>query len=154
MAAKSSCNTLVTNGFHLEDLPKLKDRVREAVRLHAQDNSYKDFPNEFDCSHCGDNHPLTAEELRDALFRGPGQTDFVATYNEYMAMINGVPASSVGVDYTNGVSGNSDVEISSVINPLEPKGEDPEDPDPVEEDITPDVRESEKLIFEGTGEDK
>lgn len=137
MTLEANCNTLITNGVNLQDLPKIISLVREAVRLHAQDNSYQSYPTQFNCSHCGNEHSLTAEEIRDILFRGPGQVDFVATYNEFLALIAGIPASQPGSGFTNGVATNTESEIGHVINPSLVVNT-PIDPIPVEEDVVDD----------------
>lgn len=138
MTLNPNCNTLTTNGFHLEDLPAIRAQVMEAVKLHAQDNSYTNFPTQFNCSHCGNQHSLTPEEIRDSLFRGPGQVDFVASYNEYLAAINGIPAAQVGDGFTNSISSSTDTEISKVINPAEVINT-PVDPEPVAADVVTEV---------------
>jgi len=115
MSLAEKCNTLITNDFHLADLPVIRERVREAVRLHAQDNSYDSFPEEFKCSHCGNEHALTPEEVKNALFTGPGQVDLVASSNEYMAILNKTPVASAGEDYNNGVSRSSSFNVAEVI---------------------------------------
>ena len=150
MTVAPNCNTFTTTGFNLQDLPKIRASVSEAVRLRAQDPSYTDFPSSFTCSHCGRDHALTPEEIRDGLFRGPGQVDFVASYNEYLAAINGIPAAEVGSGFTNGVATNADVEISRVINPVEVV-DTPVDPDPVEEDLSPDIEKDDQEIVTETG---
>lgn len=134
MTTVPNCNTLITNGVNLQDLPSIMNSVREAVRLHAQDSSYNLYPNAFVCSHCGNAHSLTAEEIRDILFRGPGQVDFVATYNEFMALIAGIPASQPGSGFTNGVATNTELEVGHVIDPSLVINT-PVDPDPVEEAV-------------------
>jgi hypothetical protein len=118
-----SCNTFITTGFSLHDLPVIKERVREAVKLHAQDTSWNSFPTNFNCSHCGSEHALNSSEVKKALFDFPGRTDFVATYNEYMAMLDKVPVASIGKDYTNGISDGSNVDIVEMINPAEEEEE-------------------------------
>lgn len=153
MTLTANCNTLITNGVNLQDLPTIMASVREAVRLHAQDNTYQSYPTQFNCSHCGNQHSLTAEEIRDILFRGPGQVDFVATYNEFMALIAGIPASQPGSGFTNGVATNTESEIGHVVNPSLVVNT-PTDPIPVEEDVTEDdeiVTADEKVVKDTGG---
>lgn len=150
MTVVDNCNTFVTTGFNLQDLPTIRASVHEAVKLHAQDPSYVDFPNSFVCSHCNQAHALTPEEIRDGLFRGPGQVDFVASYNEYLAAIDGIPAAQVGSGFINGVATNADTEISRVINPAEVI-DTPVDPDPVEEDLSQDIKQDDETIVEESG---
>lgn len=115
MSLADNCNTFITNGFHLEDLAPLRGRVRESVRLHAQDNSFKDFPSDFHCSHCNNSHPISPEGIKKALFEGPGQVDFMASNNEYLAMIEQVPVASLGDDYGNGTSRDTKFVVSELI---------------------------------------
>ena len=150
MTLVANCNPLTMNGFNLQDLPVIKAQVREAVLLHAQDNSYTGFPTQFNCSHCGNQHALTPEEIRDGLFRGPGQTDFVASYNEYLAAINGIPAASLGSGFTNGVSTSTDTEIDKVINPAAVINT-PVDPDPVAADVITEVATDDHAIVVESG---
>jgi hypothetical protein len=140
MDVAPDCNTFTTTGFNLHDLPTIRAQVREAVLFHAQDKSFNLFPNAFVCSHCGDPHALTPEQIKNGLFRGPGQVDFVASLNEFLAAINGIPAADVGKDFTNGVSRRTEINIDQVINPPEiaepePVSEEvPEDPNMIVED--------------------
>lgn len=152
MSVVANCNTLITNGFNLQDLPKIKAQVREAVLLHAQDNSYTTFPDAFLCSHCGNSHALTPEEIRDGLFHGPGSTDLVASYNEFLATIDGIPAAEVGSDFTNGVASTTDLEIDKMINP-DAVINTPVDPNPVAADVITEVAtDDHQIVVESGGE--
>jgi len=124
MALRKPCNTLLTTGANLQDIPKLKDKLTEAIRLHAQDPGSATYPKSFDCSHCGNEHAITPEGVKYILFQGPGAYDFTATFNEYFAMVNDLPASSVGT----GVTSSSDKDFFD-IPVAEEEIEDPEDPD-------------------------
>lgn len=150
MTLTANCNTLTTNGFNLQDLPVIKAQVREAVLLHAQNNAVTNFPSQFNCSHCGNQHSLTPEEIRDGLFRGPGQVDFVASYNEYLATINGIPAAQLGAGFTNGISSGTDTEIDKVINPGAVINT-PVDPIPVQADVITEVAIDDHEIVVETG---
>ena len=109
-----NCNTFVTTGFHLDDVTSLMGAVREAVKLYAQEG-VPTLPDRFVCSHCGNVHGLTAEEVRNALFNGPGSYDFVATYDEFLALL-GWPRTPED----NSVSGNSEIEISQLVRETQP----------------------------------
>lgn len=150
MTLNPNCNPLTMNGFNLQDLPVIKAQVREAVLLHAQTPGSTVYPTQFNCSHCGNQHSLTPEEIRDGLFRGPGQTDFVASYNEYLSAINGVPAASVGSAFTNGVSSTTDMEIDKVINSAAVINT-PVDPNPVAAAIISEVATDDHQIVVETG---
>lgn len=150
MTLNPNCNPLTTNGFNLQDLPVIRQQVREAVLLHAQNSGYTNFPTQFNCSHCGNQHSLTPEEIRDGLFRGPGQVDFEASYNEYLAAINGIPAAQIGAGFTNGVSSTTDIEIAKVINAAAVINT-PVDPNPVAADVVTEVATDDHAIVVETG---
>lgn len=121
MTLVDKCNTLITTGYSLLDLPKIKDRVREAVKMYAQDNTFNGFPTEFSCSHCGNEHELNPSEIKDALFKGPGADDFVASYNEHIATLKGVPAADVEGGFNQIDLENPNVEISRAMRPKRSK---------------------------------
>lgn len=117
MKITEPCNTIITTGFNLHDIPTISDRVREAIRLKAQDPEYDGFPTSFACSHCNEEHSISQEAIQEVLFKGPGAYDFSATANEYLAMIKGVPASSIGLDESNSFVGSSSFDLSNIVDP-------------------------------------
>lgn len=116
-ATVAACNTFLTTGFHLEDLNKLKNLVFEAVKNYRA-SGIRSWPGWFTCSHCSQPHSIAPETIRQALFKGPGAPlDFSAAYDEFAAILSGMPAADAGYGDLNGFNGNSDAEISHIIDP-------------------------------------
>jgi hypothetical protein len=112
-----ACNTFLTTGFHLEDLNKLKTLVFDAVRNYKASGE-RNWPGLYMCSHCNQQHSVSPESIRQALFKGPGAPlDFSAAYDEFAAILSGMPAADAGYGDLNGFNGNSDAEISHIIDP-------------------------------------
>jgi hypothetical protein len=113
----AACNTFLTTGFHLNDLNQLKNAVFDAVRNYKASGE-RSWPELFTCSHCGQPHSVSVEEIRNALFKGPGAPlDFSAAYDEFAAILSGMPPADAGYGDLNGFNGNSDAEIAHVIDP-------------------------------------
>jgi hypothetical protein len=129
------CPGFITNGFMLQDLDQVRALVYQAIRMYVQNPANNQLPNQFLCSYDNQYHALTPEEIRDALFHGPGAWDYVATYNELDGLINGTAAAAAGVGTFNGVSATSDAEFERIMTPGTPVNT-PTDPLPVAEDLT------------------
>jgi hypothetical protein len=129
------CPGFITNGFMLQDLDQVRAAVYQAIRAYAASHANNQLPSQFLCSYDNQYHALTPEEIRDALFHGPGAWDYVATYNELDGLINGTAAAAAGVGVFNGVSSTSDAEFEQIMTPATPVNT-PADPDPVLSDLS------------------
>lgn len=128
------CSTFITVGFHLNDIDQVKTRVFRTTKLYANDKEEQPPIDSFTCSHCGKLHALTVDMINGALYEHPAGYDKGAMYDQlYFGIIENEKdgAAGAGIDWRNGFSSNTEVEILGIVAP---------EPDPEPEPLAKEVK--------------